>query len=233
MDSTKEQGKLAHWLLSDISNFRFGKSTGSTPSEYELYVTKKEIKKSYLRIRSYKPPKDSLEKFLERLAEFKDKSIGEELESLQMDYIKSIQDFLLLDDNFSLALGLMSKEGYSKFIRFLFDFMQEQQIPFRREIVDLMQQQDDEFYLFQCLKRKVCYICGKAGTIHHVEQVGSKGYKSDFGQLNYTCLCPEHHSQTHSDARVKLVVRGIELDSYKLDILKRVYTNHFKGTKKV
>lgn len=232
MDSTREQGKLAHWLMSDISNFRHGKSVGSTPSEYELYATKKDIKKHYLKVRNYKPPKTSLEDFINRLEEFKDKSIGEELEVVKMEYVKSIQDFLLLDDNFSLALALMSKEGYQKFIRFLFDFMQEQQIPFRREIVELMQEQDDEYYLFQCLKHKVCYICGKRGTIHHVEQVGSNGYKSDFGQLNYTCLCPEHHAQTHSDARFKLIVRGIDLDSYKLDILKGVYKNHFRGVKK-
>lgn len=57
MDSTKEQGKLAHWLISDISNFRHGKSVGSTTSEYELYVTKKDIKKHYLKVRNYKPSK--------------------------------------------------------------------------------------------------------------------------------------------------------------------------------
>lgn len=227
MNSTKEQGKLSHWLMSDVSNFRHGKPVGSTPSEYELYVTKKDIKKHYLKVRNYKPPKTSLEDFIEILSEFKDKSIGEELEVVKMEYVKSIQDFLLLDDNFSLALGLMSKEGYTKFIRFLFDFMQEHQIPFRSEIVELMQQQDDEYYLFQCLKHKVCYICGKVGTIHHVEQVGSKGYNSDFGQMRYTCACREHHSESHSDAREAL--RGIELNEYQLDILRNVYPNHFRG----
>lgn len=230
MNSTREQQKLAHWLLSDISNFRTGKSTGSSASEYEMFITKKDIKKHYLRIRSYKPPKNSLESFIDRLDSFKDKSIGEELEVIKTEYVKSIQDFLLLDDNFSLALSLMSKEGYQKFIRFLFDFMQEQQIPFRREIVELMQEQDDEYYLFQCLKHKVCYICGKRGELAHIEHVGSKGYKSDFGQMRYTCACREHHSETHSDARQ--VLRGIELNEYQLDILKRVYPNHFRGTKK-
>lgn len=230
MNSTRDQQKLAYWLIGDCSNFRHGIKTGSSPSEYEMFVTKRDIKKTYLRIRNYKPSKTSLEDFMRKLDEFSDRLTTDEIDDLKLAYIKSIQDFLLLDDNFSLALALMSKEGYQKFIRFLFDFMQEQQIPFRREIVELMQEQDDEYYLFQCLKHKVCYICGKKGELAHIEHVGSKGYKSDFGQMRYTCACREHHSETHSDARQ--VLRGIELNEYQLEILKRVYPKHFRGVKK-
>lgn len=45
MKPTREQQKLVYWLFSDFSNFKNGKQVGSTPSEYELYLSKNELKK--------------------------------------------------------------------------------------------------------------------------------------------------------------------------------------------
>lgn len=228
--ATREQQKLVYWLFSDFSNFKSGKQVGSTPSEYELYLAKNELKKFYIKYVNYKPPKNSLEDFIAMLDTFKDKTLGEDLEIVKMAYIKSIQDFCLNYENFSLALNLMTKEGYKKFIEYLFDFFNEKEIPYRTEIADLLKKNENEYFIFISLKYKRCVECGNAGELAHIEHVGSAGYKSDYGQLTYTCLCRKHHSESHADGRVK--PEGIKLSKKQLEILKPIYKNHFKGVEK-
>ena len=229
INATREQQKLVYWLISDYANFRYGNVVGSTPSDYAIYQAKNELKKMYIKNINYKPPKNSLEQFLNVLDSFKDKTLGEDLEFVKMAYIKSIQDFCLNYENFSLSLKLMTKEGYTKFIEYLFDFFNEKDIPYRKEIAELLMQNENEFYLYQCLKYKRCCICGNSGELHHLEQVGTEGYKSDYGQLTYTCLCRKHHSEVHADGRLK--VEGIKLNEKQLKDLKLIYKNHFKGVK--
>lgn len=227
---TREQQKLVYWLFSDFSNFKSGKQVGSIPTEYELYLAKNELKKFYIKYVNYKPSKNSLEDFIAMLDTFKDKTLGEDLEIVKMAYIKSIQDFCLNYENFSLALNLMTKEGYRKFIEYLFDFFNEKEIPYRSEIADLLKKNENDYFIFISLKYKRCVECGNSGELHHCEQVGTEGYKSDYGQLEYTCLCRKHHSEVHADGRVK--INGIKLNKKQLEILKPIYKNHFKGVEK-
>lgn len=228
--ATREQQKLVYWLFSDYANFKNYKEVGSTVSEYELYQAKNELKKVYIKYVNYKPSKNSLEDFIAMLDTFKDKTLGEDLEIVKMAYIKSIQDFCLNYENFSLALNLMSKEGYRKFIEYLFDFFNEKEIPYRKEIADLLRKNENDYFIFICLKYKRCTMCGNPGELAHIEHVGSAGYKSDYGQLTYTCLCRKHHSESHADGRVK--ISGIKLNKKQLEILKPIYKNHFKGVEK-
>lgn len=228
--ATREQQKLVYWLFSDYANFKNYKEVGSTVSEYELYKSKNELKQFYIKYVNYKPPKNSLEDFIAMLDTFKDKTLGEDLEIVKMVYIKSIQDFCLNYENFSLALNLMTKEGYRKFIEYLFDFFNEKEIPYRSEIADLLKKNENDYFIFICLKYKRCTVCGNAGELAHIEHVGSAGYKSDYGQLTYTCLCRKHHSESHADGRVK--IDGIKLNKKQLEILKPIYKNHFKGVEK-
>lgn len=230
--STLKQSKLAHWLMSDYANFQNGNMVGYKVSKFELLVAKHDLKTLYLRKIKYKPSKKPLNEFLAMLDGLDEVNIKESIETLKMAYIKSVQDFCICNDDFSLALSLMSKEAYNKFIRFLFDFMNYNQIPYRSEIVELLQEQQEHFFLFQMLKYKKCYICGNYGELHHLEQVGTEGYKSDYGQLTYTCLCRKHHSEVHSDARALSRVKGIKLSEKELQILKTVYKNHFRGENK-
>lgn len=230
MKATREQQKLVYWLFSDFSNFKSGKQVGSTPTEYDLYLAKNELKKFYIKYVNYKPAKNSLEQFIDMLDTFKDKTLGEDLEIVKMAYIKSIQDFCLNYENFSLALNLMTKEGYRKFIEYLFDFFNEKEIPYRSEIADLLKKNENDYFIFISLKYKRCVECGNSGELHHVIQCGTEGYKSDYGQLEYTCLCRKHHSETHADSRKKAV--GIKLSKKQLEILKPIYKNHFKGVEK-
>lgn len=227
---SREQQKLVYWLITDYANFKNGKSVGSSASLYEIYKAKDEIKKFYIKHIKYRPRKNSLEEFLELLDKYKDKPIGKDLYDMKIAYTKSIQDFCLNYENFSLSLRLMSKKGYRQFIEYIFDFMNDKQIPYRKEIAELLKENENEYYLFQCLKYKKCYKCGEYGELHHLEQVGTEGYKSDYGQLTYTCLCRKHHSEAHSDGRV--IADGIRLNEKQLEILKNVYKNHFKGENK-
>ena len=228
--ATREQQKLVYWLFSDYANFKNFKDVGSTVSDYELYQAKNDLKKFYIKHINYKPSKNSLEQFLAMLDKLDDKSIKIDIEALKIAYIKSIQDFCLNYENFSLALNLMSKEGYRKFIEYLFGFFNEKEIPYRKEIADLLRKNESDYFIFICLKYKRCTMCGNAGELAHIEHVGSAGYKSDYGQLTYTCLCRKHHSETHADGRLK--AEGIKLTEKQLQILKPIYKNHFKGEKK-
>lgn len=233
--ATREQQKLVYWLISDYSNFKNFKDVGSTVSEYELYQAKNELKKFYIKYVNYKPSKNSLEDFITMLDNYKDKTLGEDLEIVKMAYIKSIQDFCLNYENFSLALNLMSKEGYRKFIEYLFDFFNEKEIPYRKEIADLLMQNENEFYLYQCLKYKRCCLCGNSGELHHVTNISRfSGYKHEtldlLNEIEYTCLCRKHHSETHSDGRIK--AEGIKLNKKMLETILPLYNNQFKQIRK-
>ena len=235
INATREQQKLVYWLINDYANFRYGQEVGSTASEYAIYQAKTELKKLYIKHINYKPSKNSLEDFLSVLDTFKDKTLGEDLETLKMAYIKSIQDFCLNYENFSLALNLMTKEGYRKFIEYLFDFFNEKEIPYRSEIADLLKKNENDYFIFISLKYKRCVECGNSGELHHVTNISRfGGYKHEklelLKEIEYTCLCRKHHSDIHSDGSFK--TKGIKLNKKMLESILHLYPNQFKQIKK-
>lgn len=231
---SRETQRLIHWLISDIANWQNGKSVGDKVTEYELYKAKKEIKKHYLKIIGYNPKNDPIEDFTGYIDKL---PISQSMkECILFKYIKSLQDFLISTDDFSLALKAMSQKGASDFTSFLFEFCLENNIPFRKEISTLYAEQETRKFIFVCLLNKKCAICGEHADLHHWDSIGSNGYESDTG-TNYRLmpLCRNHHNLFHTIGKEQFVqnykIEGIFLKEEEVPRMKKIYPNHFKGYK--
>lgn len=129
-------------------------------------------------------------------------------------------------------MNLFSKQKMTELIDFSLALLKEHNIPFRSAITEMLKEQEYEHYVWFCLKYKTCEVCGHMGELHHVDQRGSKGYKTDDGRNErVTCLCRKHHSEIHADARAyeKYGIHGIYLTDSMIEKLKLVYPNQFKA----
>lgn len=229
---SRESQKLIYWLISDFSNFWSGRAVGSTPTEYELYAAKKQLKKEYLKLFSCKLDSKPLHKYLKLLESKDNKTIDE----LQDSFIMAIQSFLMKQDDFSLALQLMSQNKANKFIEYLFSLALDNDIPLRREIATLYAEQQQRSYIFIMLLKRKCVICGECADLDHwdnVAQIG--GYDYDNGrQLRYLPLCRKHHTEKHNIGRTsfkeKYNLEGIYFkNDEEIKKMKNIYKNHFKA----
>ena len=112
------------------------------------------------------------------------------------------------------------------------DFMFEWHVPFKKGYEKL--QKDEQFFLYQCCRHRVCTICYKHADIHHIDVVGRVDRtKIDHTKRHVMALCREHHSEIESIGAVKfsakyhVPVNGVLL---KLEDLKKLrirgnYTN--------
>lgn len=99
------------------------------------------------------------------------------------------------------------------FINYLIDFILENDIP----LSDLALNRTDDIdaYLYSCLKKRRCCICGNTGELHHVDTVGMGRDRRKIDDSNYLkmSLCREHHTEYHkigkNDFEKKYHVYGI------------------------
>ncbi|WP_047999391.1 putative HNHc nuclease [Lactiplantibacillus herbarum] len=107
------------------------------------------------------------------------------------------------------------------------DFMFEWHVPFKKGYELLPR--DQEYYLFQCCRHRVCMICGNRADIHHVvgSTIGSGGdrTKVDHSERYVMALCRKHHGEIEQigpdkfSAKYHVPVDGIKLDK---ETLKRI-----------
>lgn len=99
------------------------------------------------------------------------------------------QLFSLSDCEMSLA---------ADFISYLIDFIIQHQIPCRTPLYELCD--DINKYVYSCLVRKVCCICGKKPDLHHVSAIGSGRDRDEVYQIGMLVmpLCREHHGEAHT-----------------------------------
>ncbi|MDL2063366.1 putative HNHc nuclease [Lactiplantibacillus paraplantarum] len=105
------------------------------------------------------------------------------------------------------------------------DFMFEWHVPFKEGYKLLPREQ--EYYLFQCCRHRVCMICGNRADIHHVDVIGSGLNRThvDHTKRHVMALCRVHHSEIEQigsvafSAKYHVPVEGIKLDK---ETLKRI-----------
>ncbi|WP_445618564.1 putative HNHc nuclease [Lactiplantibacillus plantarum] len=105
------------------------------------------------------------------------------------------------------------------------DFMFEWHVPFKEGYKLLPREQ--EYYLFQCCRHRVCMICGNRADIHHVDVIGADLNRThvDHTKRHVMALCRVHHSKIEQigsvafSAKYHVPVDGIKLD---LETLKRI-----------
>ncbi|MCT3066733.1 putative HNHc nuclease, partial [Lactiplantibacillus pentosus] len=105
------------------------------------------------------------------------------------------------------------------------DFMFEWHVPFKEGYKLLPCEQ--EYYLFQCCRHRVCMICGNRADIHHVDVIGAGLNRThvDHTKRHVMALCRVHHSEIEQigsvafSAKYHVPVDGIKLDK---ETLKRI-----------
>lgn len=105
------------------------------------------------------------------------------------------------------------------------DFMFEWHVPFKEGYKLLPREQ--EYYLFQCCRHRVCMICGNRADIHHVDVIGAGLNRThvDHTKRHVMALCRVHHSEIEQigsvafSAKYHVPVDGIKLDK---EMLKRI-----------
>ena len=96
------------------------------------------------------------------------------------------------------------------------DFMFEWRVPFKKGY-ELLPKEED-YYLYQCCRHRVCTICSKYADIHHIDVVGrTNRNKVDHTKRHVMALCRVHHNEIESIGAIKFAqkyhvpVTGIKL----------------------
>lgn len=85
-----------------------------------------------------------------------------------------------------------------EFISDIIDFIIENDVPCDEPLWKLTD--DSGRYIYSCLMRKVCCLCGKPAELHHVDTIGMGNDRTKVNHLGRECLplCREHHTVIHS-----------------------------------
>lgn len=249
---SRDSQELIYWLINDYACKLQEIDVGKTAGEYYRYLAKKQLKKLYMKhsginLKELNPFKNFYGEMKSKIEDTLCKKISD---SSKTEVILSDMDFLIrqefqkltlaLDGTFSLCLNLMSQEKANKFIQWLFDYMLDNEIPMRQEIVNLYAESENEKFIYAMLRRKKCCICGKEVTgFHHVDRVGTSGYKHDTGlDKRISPLCPYHHAEIESGKyTLKEFERKYQTFGYilcnaeQVKELKKIYPHHFKAFK--
>ena len=96
-----------------------------------------------------------------------------------------------------LSLSDCEKSTASEFIRFLIEVVVEYGVPTHRPLTELCE--DIEHAIYACLLQKKCIVCGRKAELHHVDQVGMGGDRTEVEHIGRRCLplCRDHHDEYH------------------------------------
>lgn len=84
-----------------------------------------------------------------------------------------------------------------EFITYLIDFIIKNDIPSSISLLDNCE--DISKYIYVCMVNRKCCICGKKADLHHVQSVGSQGYRDKINHIGLDALplCRDHHIESH------------------------------------
>jgi hypothetical protein len=102
------------------------------------------------------------------------------------------------------------------FIDYLVWFCVKNDIPMK--ISPLEYCEDIAKYIYACLVNKKCCICGKPADLHHVQSVGSQGYRDKINHIGLEALplCREHHTESHTKGQIEFM-KQYHLEPIKID----------------
>lgn len=114
------------------------------------------------------------------------------------------------------SLSDVSMSTASEFIDFLIQFCVKNDIPMK--ISPLEYCEDIAKYIYACLVNKKCCICGKPADLHHVQSVGSQGYRDKINHIGLEALplCREHHTESHAKGQIEFM-KQYHLEPIKID----------------
>ena len=103
----------------------------------------------------------------------------------------------------------------NELLALIIDFMFEFNVPFK-EGYELLPT-DESYYLYLCIKRRKCAVCGSHADIHHIDAVGNRKRATvDHSQHRLIALCRKHHNEAHNLGNTEFCkrnkVQGIKVD---------------------
>lgn len=116
-----------------------------------------------------------------------------------------------------------------EFINYLIDFCVEWEVPTKEPLFTLAE--DIPRYVYACLLKKSCCVCGRIGELHHVDRVGAGRNRETINHLGMKalCLCRKHHTEIHdkgeSDFLAMYHLEPVEID----EKIARIYKLKRKG----
>ena len=140
------------------------------------------------------------------------------------DFLKSL--FYLEYSEFTFGKTISLSDGTessvsdaNQLLDLVIDFMFEWRVPFKKGYELLPR--DQEYYLFQCCRHRMCMICGNHADIHHVDVIGSGMNRThiDHTKRHVMALCRRHHSEIEQigpekfSKKYHVPVDGIKLDA--------------------
>ncbi|MHA3065616.1 putative HNHc nuclease [Lacticaseibacillus saniviri] len=95
------------------------------------------------------------------------------------------------------SMSTMSMEQASHYLSYVIDFGFAHDIPWKKKNLDAIP--SDYPLMMQCLKHKMCIICGKHAEIDHEPPIGAGRNRNDIDNRKYKLmpLCTTHHRIRH------------------------------------
>lgn len=92
-----------------------------------------------------------------------------------------------------------------EYITYLIDFCLEFNVPTHTPLAEMCD--DIQRYVYSCLVRKACAVCGKKADLHHVDRVGMGRDRTEINHIGMQALplCREHHQEAHQHGDAMLV----------------------------
>jgi hypothetical protein len=103
-----------------------------------------------------------------------------------------------------------------EFITYIIDFIIRHDIPTKVSLLEHCE--DVGRYVYSCMVNKKCCICGKPADLHHVQSVGSQGYRDKINHIGLEALplCREHHIESHAKGQIEFM-KQYHLEPIKID----------------
>lgn len=133
-------------------------------------------------------------KLLNVIAEWQGESLERTKAEMKQSFLRAefpeswVSDFSLSNAPMSLACA---------FQRYLVRFILDWEVPLRFSLLGFVDDEND--YLYSCVARKKCCICGRKSDLHHVDRVGvGRDRESIIHEgMAVLPLCREHHMECH------------------------------------
>ncbi|KNF06987.1 protein of unknown function DUF968 [Gottschalkia purinilytica] len=120
----------------------------------------------------------------------------------ELEKMEQIANFCWDRDIEYFSLSNCSKEIARDFTDYLIQVAISLDIPLTDLAIN--RAEDIDRYLWICLDKRICCICGRKGEIHHVQAIGMGRDRKKVDDSEYLkmCLCREHHIEYHKTGRV-------------------------------
>lgn len=151
--------------------------------------------------------------------------MGEHSKSADRELVKQYLKLKhITEDMEPLAAHLFSMSNapmdvINDFLRFLIDFILQNDIPTKVSLLDYVDENNYENFIYSCLMNKRCCVCGKPAQLHHIDRVGAGHNRNKIIHIGMEVMpiCDSHHKEIDFIGRIFFYEKyhltgGVKLD---------------------